>query len=424
MRILSLFALCTAAFAEVHTLTLQQAVDRALSQNPDVVIAQLDEVRARLQIDAANAPRSLQVYTGSGMAYTHGFPVPLDGNPPAIIQFNARRTFFDLPQNYRTAQAKELARASGITTRQRREEVAYRVTAAFLDAEHAALGAKAAADEVTNLDRIRSLVEVNVREGRERSIEARQAEVNVKSARMTIREFESVQTSSEISLAQILSFPPGDRVRPALEERARSLQTVSEEQAIREAQDQSLALRQLQSQIVAKEWEAKSHRAEKWPKINLVASYSMLSKFNNFEDYYRTFSRHNFQIGASIQIPILTGTGPKTAAAQVDVDIQKLQREVEREKRRIAGEVQQSYDDLDLAQDRLDLRQDSLDLIRERVSQELRLFQEGRATTLQLETIRAEEQRAWNSYYEAQRTLEIARLNVRRATGTLLASVQ
>ena len=44
------------ARAETHTLTLKQAVDRALAQNPEVVMARLDEAKASLGVRVATQP--------------------------------------------------------------------------------------------------------------------------------------------------------------------------------------------------------------------------------------------------------------------------------------------------------------------------------------------------------------------------------
>jgi hypothetical protein len=49
---------------------------------------------------------------------------------------------------------------------------------------------------------------------------------------------------------------------------------------------------------------------------------------------------------------------------------------------------------------------------------------EGRATMAQVEAARAKEQEEWIRYYDAQRVVELARLNVRKATGTILAGVR
>ena len=56
--------------AETRTLTLRQALELALQQNPDIVLARLDQQRARDQVTINKAPFSPTVYAGSGLAWT------------------------------------------------------------------------------------------------------------------------------------------------------------------------------------------------------------------------------------------------------------------------------------------------------------------------------------------------------------------
>ena len=52
MKAPALLLLCAAcALAEVHTLTLAQALQRALEQNPDVMLARLEVQRSKSQVD-------------------------------------------------------------------------------------------------------------------------------------------------------------------------------------------------------------------------------------------------------------------------------------------------------------------------------------------------------------------------------------
>src|SRR5580693_10267933 len=74
------------ARAETYTLTLKQAVDRALAQNPEIVEARMDELRATLGIRYAQSPFTPRVDVGSGAAYTNGFPLSIEGSAPAIFQ--------------------------------------------------------------------------------------------------------------------------------------------------------------------------------------------------------------------------------------------------------------------------------------------------------------------------------------------------
>src|SRR4051794_7286944 len=63
------------ARAEVHNMTLRQAVGRAIQQNPDVTLARLEEENARHAVGIARDPFSPKVDVGSGLAYSNGFPL-------------------------------------------------------------------------------------------------------------------------------------------------------------------------------------------------------------------------------------------------------------------------------------------------------------------------------------------------------------
>src|SRR5262245_48631134 len=110
--LLILFA--AAASAEIHTLTLRQALDRALEQNPDVMLARIDEQKSRAQVSLTREPYSLKFGVGSGGAYTYGFPASINGNAPAIIQAQSRMTIYDRPLTFRVAQSNEASRGAAI----------------------------------------------------------------------------------------------------------------------------------------------------------------------------------------------------------------------------------------------------------------------------------------------------------------------
>ena len=135
LAVFFLFTLCAAA--EVRTLTLGDALDIALKQNPDVVLARLDQQRARAQVTIEKDPFFPKLFAGSGAAYTNGFPMSIDGNAPAIVQARAPMAIFDRPQSYRAAQASEAARGAEIDIGLRQDEVAYRVASLFFDADQA-----------------------------------------------------------------------------------------------------------------------------------------------------------------------------------------------------------------------------------------------------------------------------------------------
>src|SRR5208283_3868019 len=130
---LAVLACAVAAHAEVVTLTLRQAVELAGKQNPDLALARLDELKARLGIRTARGPFLPKVVVGSGLAYTNGFPTSIEGSAPSVIQAQAQQFLFNRQQTLQVAQAKEDARGAAIATQSKRDEAAYRIVALYLD---------------------------------------------------------------------------------------------------------------------------------------------------------------------------------------------------------------------------------------------------------------------------------------------------
>jgi outer membrane protein TolC len=421
--VLFLFA-ATCAMAEVHTMTLEQALERALQQNPDVIIDTLNQRSAEARVLSTQDPFSMKASVGSGLAYTYGFPSTMDGQAPALFTVQLRRAILDKPQSYRISQAQENVSGAAVTVRQRKEDIAYRVTTAFLDAENALRMQESAAREVNNRRRSKATIDALVAAQRELPRVQHMADIDVKNALLNAKTAENSELKSEVQLAQLLGMPPGDRVRPALEERLAPDMPVSEEGAIATALSSSLEIRRLESDLRAKQLEAQSYKAERYPKINLIGQYQILSKINNYDEFYPRFQRHNFQIGASIEIPILAGNAPKAGTAQVEADLEKIRRQIASTRGRISADMQTAYSDLEVAEATRDVRREALDVARENVTYQLNLNEEGRATPAQVEAARADEEARWLQYYEAQTSLEVARLNIRRQTGTILAGIR
>jgi len=78
MRLALLLALPTAlSAADLQTMTLGEAVRVALEQNPDVILARLDQRKAAQAVRLARDPFVPKVAAGSGLAYSNGFPMSI-----------------------------------------------------------------------------------------------------------------------------------------------------------------------------------------------------------------------------------------------------------------------------------------------------------------------------------------------------------
>ncbi|HME07636.1 MAG TPA: TolC family protein [Bryobacteraceae bacterium] len=415
-----------AARAEVHALTLRQAVQLALQQNSGVVLAQLDEQRARDGIRVAKDPFVPKLYGGSGLAKTWGFPATIGGNAPSIFEARANMAIFNRPKSYELAEARENSRGAALGTQSKSEEAAYQTASLFLDVEQLQRGREPLEHEVEALARVLESTRSRIGEGREIPLEAKRAELNLARARQRMEALSADLDYGEASLAVVLGYPPSDRVQPSEAAGDSPLPEAPEtsEAAITTALANSKELRRLESQMQAKGLEIRSFNSYRLPQVDLVAQYSLLSKFNNFQDYFRSFQRNNTELGVSIQVPLLVGSAAAGYRAQSQDDAAKLRTQMQATRSRITLDTQRSYQDWKKAQAATEVARLDLDLTREQVSVLLAQLAEGRVPQQSVDQARLAEQEKWIAFYDAQNTATRARFAVLRQTGTLVSGLR
>jgi outer membrane protein len=425
MRSLALFLLLggVAGAAEPRTITLKEAVDLALRQNPDLVLARLDVQKAELQIQATREPLLPRFVAGSGMAYTYGMPMSVEGSAPTVVQARAIRSIYNGTQRFMTGMAREDAAASSASAELVREDIALRTALLYLDLEQAHRAARLAQGQLESLQRIEAVVRLRVAEGRELEIEGKRAAVNAARARQRAAALQSARRAFAQSLALVLGLEPSQDLIPAAEPRPEPRLPESEEDAVRSALAQHPEIARLEASIRARGQEARAHRAARQPKIDLLAQYGLLAKFNNYDEFFNRFQRHNFQIGAAFTIPLFASPADEARAAQADIEGRRLRIELDRTRDHIEGGARGAWRQVEDAGLALEVARADLDLARDQVSLLLAQSGEGRATLAQLEQARVTENERWIALHDAQSALERARLELLRRANRLTASL-
>jgi outer membrane protein TolC len=407
--------------AEIHTMTLRQAVERALQQNPEIAMARFDQQKAHEAVRVQRDPFTPRVYFGSGLAYTSGFPMSIDGAAPSVLQGRAVQYLFNRPQSYVVARTKEEARGAAIAASAKKDEIAYRTALMYDDAERAARAGQIARQEVDSLEKVLAVIQNRAQEGRALPLDAKRAEFNLARARQIADALDADRETDETSLAILLGYGADDRVHPAGEERGAPALPASEEAAVESALQSSTELRSLESQIVAKGLDVRAAKAARLPRVDLVAQYGLFAKFNHFQDYFVSFQRNNGEIGASVQVPLLAGPAVSAAAAEAEADAAKLRIQVSNTRNRITADTRQAFREVRKAGEAREVARLDLELAREQVSMSLALLKEGRILPSQLEELRVTENDKWMALYDAQYLAERAAWNLARQTGDLIA---
>jgi len=407
--------------AEVHHLDLKAALKRAVEQSPDVLLSRLDESNAQHGVQIARDPFSPKVAMGSGLAYTYGFPMSIEGSAPSLFQVKASQSIINRPQSYLLAKAKVEARGTQQVVQLRRDEVLERTAKLYLDADRAARSLKIVAGQILNLEAVLSGITARVEEGRSLPIEVQRADVNLKRARQRLRMLEIELKQTEHSLAYVLGYESEDRVAVSTESNLEIPLAADSEAVIREALDNSRELKKLQSDLQAKTLEVQANKSAWLPQVDLIAQYALFSRFNNLDQYFNRFQTNNAQLGVSFKFPIVPGPASAALAAQALNEVSRLRLRVTNTRNRIELDTRKLYEDLQLHKENRELAKLDLDVAREQIAIHLAQLEEGKTTRRQVEESRFLEAEKWIAYWDAQYLFDRARISLLSATGGMMS---
>jgi len=416
-------AVAALASAEVHSLTLQQVLEIASRQNPDVALARLDEQRAEQGIQVAIDPFRPKVYGGSGLAYTYGYPNSIDGNAPSLVQLHTDMALYNRPKSYGVAAAREQARGSQFSAQAKAEDVAYQAADLYLTAHQLKQQSEVLTTQIPDLQKVVGSVTAAVGEGRQLPLELKRAQVNLALSQERLGSAQLDIDYYEMMLAVVLGYPATDRVEPADASIALPITPPNEDEATDMALRNNRDLRRMESEVLVKELDVRSFKAERLPQVDLVAQYALFAKYN-YSQYFQKFQYNNLQIGASIRIPILVGSASRGQALQAYTDMQKIRIQKDQIRNKIISDTHRGYEQFKKAESIRDLTRMQLDLAREQLTVLLAQNEEGRTPIDEVEKARLDESEKWINFYDAETQVTRAKLAILRDMGTLVASLQ
>jgi outer membrane protein TolC len=152
--------------------------------------------------------------------------------------------------------------------------------------------------------------------------------------------------------------------------------------------------------------------------VALVGQYSVLSKFNNYDEFYKKFERNNVSVGVQITIPLFASkTRATVALAKSELNVAELTLGNKRQEVRL--DIQQkarTVRELDATREvaRLDLK-----LAQETLQLNQSEFDEGRLTLRDIERARLDESDKWVAFLDADFARQQGQLSLLQATGQL-----
>ncbi len=399
---------------------LAETIRMALEGSPRVRIALLRVERSATDMALVRSERSMQLGAGSGLGATHGIPQSIQGAAPSVAQVTLRQPLIDARRPRRAAAARARARSAGHEAAGEAEGSAYRAGLLYLDFEFAQRELARLESELDHFRRIERLARLRVEEGVEIPLALSRARLDAARAGERLDAARSRTELLEAELRFLLGLGPDVRLRP---DRANGDRTRLLEQSARSADPRPLAehpaMVSLAEEIDAARHRAGAARASRFPKVDVVGQYSLLGRFNNYDEFFRRFQRHNWQAGVALELPLFGSRGVAEEVARARLEEREL--EVRRETKRSELELQgqRALAGLRAAERGAELARQELEFARESLDVLLARFEEEQIPLDELERARVLESTAWGGLVSSRYALAKAQLGVVYATGRI-----
>src|SRR5215470_11333612 len=353
------------AAPEPVRLTLRRAIELALENSKDIQVAKIQASVADRAAMISKAQFLPNLYAGSGAGYTYGIPETPGGRAPSVFNITYMEKVFNEPLRGQGKEQVEQAKAQKILLEDARNSVIVRTALAYLELVKVRHSTELLAKEQGSADKILSVVQQRAGEGFELPVEVTRAQLTKAQVAQHLLQLQGRQDELEVILRDQCGLAP----EQAIEVTPEDLPGAAEQEGanlIALAMQDNTDLRLAQSDVRAKEFRLIGEKRGSWPTLELVSVYSLLAKFNNYEQFFNHFQRNNYNAGVQVQVPIFSASvKANIALAKTNLDAAKVtlankQNQVSADVRRKTRHVRETDAGKEVARLELQLAQQDL----------------------------------------------------------------
>src|SRR6202158_5418131 len=402
---------------EAEPLPLERAIRLALAHSTSSAIATADVQRAFASYRELRNNYLPQLVVGSGLGWSYGFPLSIEGSAPALVNAVAQSTVFNPAQRQFLSAAKTEWHASEFQDKDQRNAVIQDVALTYSElAKWEARLVRLQQDEA-QAQQMEQAVAERLQEGVDSTVDLNKAKLTAARVRLhraeargnadVLRRHLSTLTGLPVSSIELMpeTIPP---LPPIGSEEDLSEKAIASSPAIKLAEQHSLseAMRALGE-----------HRAL-YPSIDFSAQYARLSTFNNYSQYYRKFQPDNATIGFGFRIPLFNAS-QRARAAAAEAGALKAKKQADATRNQVAEEtlkLQRAAEQLEAAREvaqlEYQLAQSGLETAQTRVDAKT-------GTLHELADARVQAAERYLLFQDADFEYQRIRMTLLRATGDL-----
>ena len=403
-------------------LTLKDAVRLAVENSRDLALARLQYGVMQRQAGVAKSVFQPNLYTGTGIAYTNGFPLLEGGGAPAIFSLSYTQQIFNPPLKGDQRAAEQRAEEQRLSIDDVRDTVMSRVALDYLELAKVRHSLELMRSERLSAGRILDVTRERADTGRELPVEVIRAQLTTAKIEQRVAQLEDRDELLTGELRDMMGLPADEQIEVATEEIPGPAADASND-VVAEAIANNVEIKQAQTELRARLFKLEGEQGGRWPSFSLVGQYNVLSKINNYTEFFNRFQRNNVVFGVQVQIPIFASrTSSAVAFARADYNeaslaLEKKRSELSLDVRRKARVVREAELGGDVARLELQLAQENVRVLQAQVDQ-------GRGSLQDLEAAHIEENDKWLAYLDANYARQQAQLDLLKSTGQLAQVLQ
>jgi outer membrane protein len=398
-------------------LTLKRAIELALQNSKDIQVANL---QARLADHSAQITRSQflpNLYAGSGAGYTYGIPETPGGRAPALFNVTYTEQVFNEPLRGQAKELAEQAKSQKILLDDARNSVISRTAAAYLELAMVRHSLDLLRQEQNSADKILQVTQQREKENLELPVEVTRSQLTKARVVQRILQLEGREDELEVFLRSQTGLAENTPIEVSPEE----LPGEAEQEGanlVALALQNNPSLRVEESEVRAKEFRLIGEKRGTYPTLQLVSVYSLLAQFNNYNQFFKTFQRNNYNAGIEVQVPIFSAqTKANIGLAQANLEVAKAN--LANKKTEISSSVRQKTRRLRERDAAKEVARLELQLAQQDVTVLQSQFEEGKMNLREVERARLTENEKWMIYLDANFQRQQAQLDLLQTAGQL-----
>ena len=417
-------ALCLAASlcladdsAPAPPIAFPQAVELALQHSGVMGIATINQWRAQKSYQELRNNYIPQITIGSGLGYSYGFPLTLEGSAPSVVNFTSLQSLFNLSLKQFIKAAKIDWNATSLDIQDKRNAVILDTALTYAELAQLEGKIKALTEAQQAAAKAQSVSEQRLQEGVDSKLDFTRTQLVAARIRLRLAEAQGQVDVQREHLAKLLGVPANSvAVDPASLPPPPAIS--QDEDLPARAVENSPTVKLAQQKVLAAEARAKGEHKAMLPTIDLATQYAYLARFNNYDVYYSHYLANNFSGGLNLRYPIFNSV-QKARAAEADADAMLARKQADLTSNQVgenALKLQRSLRQLEAARDVAKLEwqvaQGDLDLVRARL-------ENGKANPKEMQTSQLDADDKQAAYLDAELELTRAALQLLRLTGEL-----